>query len=230
VLVTPTVTFPKATLEGTTAICGCTPVPLREIVKGEFVALLVTVTVPANVPVALGANFTLSDVDCPGERVSGTVGLVRVKPAPLSVICEIVTLEFPVLETDTFSVALEPVFTLPKPKDVEEAESCKVEATPVPLRAMEVGAFGALLTRVRLPEKVPAEAGANPTLKEEAPPGAMERGRASPDKVYPLPVNEAWVTFSVEEPGFCNVIFCVLVTPTITLPKLELEGVTEISG
>ncbi len=78
-MVTPTETFPKITLEGTTAICGCTPVPLREMVKGEFVALLVTLTVPVNVPVVLGANFTLKEVDCPGARASGTVAVpVRV--------------------------------------------------------------------------------------------------------------------------------------------------------
>jgi hypothetical protein len=108
-----------------------------------------------------------------------------------------VTLEFPVLETDTFSVALEPSATLPKPRELEEAESCRVDATPVPFRAMATGEFAALLTRERVPGKVPAKAGINTTLKEEEPPGAIESGRASPDKVKPVPLNEAWVIVSV---------------------------------
>ena len=87
------------------------------------------------------------------------------------------------LVTDTFFVALELVVTLPKLRELGEAESCNVEATPVPLRAMVDGEFGASLRSVRLPENVPAEVGANPTLKEEAPPGAIERGVASADKV-----------------------------------------------
>ena len=82
----PTEALPKVTLEGTTAICGWTPVPLSEIVNGEFVALLVTVTVPASIPVVPGAKFTLNEVDCPGGRLSGAVVPVRVYPAPVSVI------------------------------------------------------------------------------------------------------------------------------------------------
>ena len=77
-LVTPTVSLPKLTLVGTTVICGCTPVPLSEIVSGEFVALLVIVTVPVSPPVVLGAKFTPKEVACPGERVSGTAVPVRV--------------------------------------------------------------------------------------------------------------------------------------------------------
>ena len=42
----PTVAFPNATELGTTEICGCTPVPVRLIVVGEFVALLTTETLP----------------------------------------------------------------------------------------------------------------------------------------------------------------------------------------
>ena len=134
------------------------------------------------------------------------------------------------LETDTFSVALEPSATLPKPRELEEAESCRVDATPVPFRAMATGEFAALLTRERVPGKVPAKAGINTTLKEEEPPGAIESGRASPDKVKPVPLNEAWVIVSVEDPVFLAVSFCVLLVPVMVLPKLTLVGVTDRSG
>ena len=85
--------------------------------------------------------------------------------------------------TETFCFALEPMARLPKPRELEEADSCNIAATPLPLRGIVAGEFEALLTSVRLPENVPADEGANLTLKEEAPPGAMERGRASPDRV-----------------------------------------------
>jgi len=78
VLLVPTVTLPKLMPEGMTEICDWTPVPLREMFNGEFVALLVTVTVPTSAPAALGANFTLNGVDCPGARVSGRPAAVSV--------------------------------------------------------------------------------------------------------------------------------------------------------
>jgi hypothetical protein len=53
------------------------------------------------------------------------------------------------------------------------------------------GEFGALLINVRLPEKVLAEVGVNPTVMEEDAPGATESGKVSPEEVKPLPVRDA---------------------------------------
>jgi hypothetical protein len=52
--------LPKLTLEGVTEICGCVPVPLKEIVVGELVAVLTTLILPATAPAADGANFAVS--------------------------------------------------------------------------------------------------------------------------------------------------------------------------
>jgi hypothetical protein len=123
VLFTPTLTLPKLTLVGTTEICGCTPVPLREIVAGELVALLTTVTLPDREPAEAGAKLTLKDVDWPTARLSGSVIPPVLKPVPVSLICEMETLEFPVLEIVTFCAALEPVAKLPKLSDEGETES-----------------------------------------------------------------------------------------------------------
>jgi hypothetical protein len=123
VLVTPTVTLPKLTLDGVTEICGCTPVPLKVIVEGELVAVLTTVTLPGRLPVEVGANLTLSVADCPAARLRGSVIPLVLYPAPLTLICEMETLEFPVLEIVTLCVALVPVVRLPKLSDVGEAES-----------------------------------------------------------------------------------------------------------
>jgi len=62
---------------------------------------------------------------------------------------------------------------------------------PVPVIGTISGEFGVLLINVMLPEKVLAEAGMNPTVKEEDAPGATESGKASPEEVKPLPVREA---------------------------------------
>jgi hypothetical protein len=45
------------------------PSPEREMVAGEFVALLVTVTVPGKLPEATGENVASSVADCPGDRI-----------------------------------------------------------------------------------------------------------------------------------------------------------------
>jgi hypothetical protein len=52
-------TFPKLKLEGLAVSVPCTPVPLKAIVAGEFVALLATLTLPVRVPAEAGAKATL---------------------------------------------------------------------------------------------------------------------------------------------------------------------------
>ena len=190
-LVTPTVTLPKLTLEGVSEICGCTPAPVREIVAGEFVALLTTVTLPERLPVEVGAKVTLKDVDCPGARLKGSAIPVVLNPAPFSPICEMETLEVPLLEIVTLFMALDPVATLPKLSDVGDAESSSVVAVPVPARGTTSDEFGALLISVMLPEAVPAEAGAKRMLNAEEPPAGTESGKANPEEVNPVPRRDA---------------------------------------
>jgi len=192
--------------------------------------LLTTVTLPARLPVEAGANVTLNEVDWPAARLSGSAMEEVVKPAPLALICEMETPEFPVFEIVTLWLALVPVARLPKASDAGETESCKMLEMPVPPSGTTSGEFGALLMSVMLPEKVLAEAGTNPTLKEAEPPGATESGKASPDGLNPVPAREACVTLRVVVPGFRMVSVCVLVTPTVTLPKLMLVGITVICG
>lgn len=103
-------------------------------------------------------------------------------------------------------------------------------ARPVPLRGITSGEFGVLLINVMLPEKLPADWGANPTLNVKEPPAITERGIASPEELYPVPEREACDTVSVAVPALRIVSVCVLVTPVLTLPKLTLAGITEICG
>lgn len=100
----------------------------------------------------------------------------------------------------------------------------------MPLIGTISGEVEPLLDMVRLPEKLPAEAGANPTLNDVAPPAGTENGTARPDRLKGVPLVVTCVTWSVADPGFCTMTVDVLVTPMTTFPKLTLEGVTAMSG
>src|SRR6266404_1228287 len=67
----PTRTRLGETQTGKAALAACAPVPDKEIVAGEFVALLVSVALPVTLPVADGAKVTFMVADCPGVNVSG---------------------------------------------------------------------------------------------------------------------------------------------------------------
>jgi len=206
------------------------PDPESEITWGEFVALLVIVTLPERLPVVVGSNVTLKEVDCPAASVSGSAEAVAVNPAPLSLICEMVTLELPVFATVTLCVALVPVVRLPKLREVGLAVSCRTEDVPVPVSGTTSDELDELFTNVKLPVTLPAVAGVKPTLKLEEPPAATVSGTVRPVTLKPVPDSVAWVTLRLAVPGFLMVSDCVLATPTATLPKLTLEGVTEIWG
>ena len=157
-------------------------VPERPSTNGELAALLVTVTLPVTLPAEAGAKATLNEVVCPAARVTGKPIGDRLKPVPLAVICEMVTLAFPVLLTVTVCVALVPMARFPKLNELGLAESCKMEETPVPLRGMLSAGFEALLVSVILPAMLPANVGAKATLNEDERPGATESGVVSPDR------------------------------------------------
>ena len=71
----PTVTFPKATLEGLGVIVtvAATPVPVSETAAGDPGALLEMLTEPVSVPAVVGANCAVTVVLCPGATVAGVV-------------------------------------------------------------------------------------------------------------------------------------------------------------
>jgi len=198
--------------------------------RGEFVALLVTVTLPEKLPAVVGANVMLKYVDCPAATVRGSAKLVALNPAALMLICEMDTLELPVFARVTVCVPLLPVVMLPKLSDAGFAESWATGETPMPPRATTSGELSVLFTSAMLPEKLLAEAGVKRTVKAEEPPGGTERGNANPEKPKPIPVSDAWVTLRFAVPGLLMVTVWVLVRPTATFPKLTLAGITEIRG
>ena len=69
----PALTLPKPKLEGVAEIVtdAATPVPLSATSVGEFVALLVIVTLPLSAPAVVGANNALNVADFPASIVAG---------------------------------------------------------------------------------------------------------------------------------------------------------------
>ena len=137
--------MPNITLDGMTEICGCTPVPLSEIVMGELLALLTTLTLPATAPVAAGEKLTVSGRLCPGARVTPPENPVTTNPAPEEAICEMFTLPVPAfVKVSACEVEL-PTSVLPKLRLDMLAESRKdcvwleLEEAPTPETPMEIG-------------------------------------------------------------------------------------------
>jgi len=95
------------------AVAGI-PVPVNEIVAGEFVALLATVTLPVTPRMAAGANIMLRLAVAPGATICPPDIPLAVNPAPDIVTLEIVTLEFPELVNVTPKMLLLPRITFPK--------------------------------------------------------------------------------------------------------------------
>jgi hypothetical protein len=91
-----------------------------------------------------------------------------------------VTLEFPVLLRMTLFVLELPAFTLPKLKLAGLAEMVTVEATPIPLKEIVAGEFGALLETVTVPVRLPAVVGAKTALKVVLAPAAKVAGVFKP--------------------------------------------------
>ena len=96
---------------------------------------------------------------------------------------------------------------------------------PDPDTAMVSGEFVALLLTVTFPDKLPVVVGEKTTLNEVACPGFSVRGRASPERLKPLPPTLAWDTDTLEFPELVSETLWVALVPVVTLPKLSDEGV-----
>jgi hypothetical protein len=89
-------------------------VPLTVITVGELCALLFSETFPDILATEVGANCTAKLVDCPGFKVTGKVKPLKLKPAPLTLPCEMLKLAVPELVRITLCEALVPTATVPK--------------------------------------------------------------------------------------------------------------------
>src|SRR5215467_580167 len=134
--VLPTRSKLDCTHTGYGAAVGVTPTPLRAIVAGEFVASLVTDTLPVTLLAIVGAKATFKVAVWPTLRICPEDTPLALKPAPEMLTLEIVTLELPEFVSVTTSVLLAPVLTLPKLKLVGLALSRRVTAFTVRIAAL----------------------------------------------------------------------------------------------
>jgi hypothetical protein len=122
-LLVPVVTLPSAIDAGDAVSCDCAPVPLSAIVIGELGALLTTEILPAALPEPVGVNFAVTLADCPAVSVNGVVTPETLKPLPVALTWETVTLAVPLFVRVIVCELLLPTFTLPKFSLAGEAPS-----------------------------------------------------------------------------------------------------------
>jgi hypothetical protein len=111
-------------------------VPEREIISGEFVALLDTETLPVTLPAADGAKVAVNVATCPGDSMTPEGTPAASNPAPETVTLEIVTLEFPAFVSVMLLALLLDTFTLPKFKEDELELRRSLEAFTVRIAAL----------------------------------------------------------------------------------------------
>ena len=103
--------MPKLRLVGLALrVPGATPVAEMGIFSVGLEALLVIARLPLTVPAACGANTTLKlGLLWPGSKVKGRLKPFILSPAPVTLACEMVSLEPPVLVSVSVKVLLFPV-------------------------------------------------------------------------------------------------------------------------
>ena len=87
-----------------------------------------------------------------------------------------------------------------------------------------------MLTKTTLLVELPATVGVKLIENFAACPGGTVNGIVRPVTLKPVPGPAACITLRLALPGLLTVTVWVVVTPTGTLPKLTLEGATEING
>src|SRR5882672_3654665 len=123
-----------------------TPFPAREMVVGELLALLATMTLPVTLPVPSGAKDTFKVVDCPGARTVPEGTLLALNPVPEALTLEMVRLAVLEFLRVAASTLLLLVSTFPKLRVVGLTLSAEVAALTVSVAAPLVTLPAVLLT------------------------------------------------------------------------------------
>jgi hypothetical protein len=134
-----------------------------------------------------------------------------------------VTLDPPVFVTVSERDCLLPTITLPKLRLVG-FELRTPGVTPVPDNGMARVGLEAFEVIVMLPLTVPADPGANVTVKVALWPAVSVAGVVMPLRVKPAPLVATWEIVTLEPPVLVIVSDKDCLLPTVTLPKLRLVG------
>jgi hypothetical protein len=220
-LLLPIETLAKLTLEGfAPRKPGVIAVPVRGIFKLELLALLTIATFPLAVPPDVGAKVTLKVALWPAVRVVGRVKPLELKPVPVTVACEIVTLDWPELFRVAVSVCWLPTCNGPKAK-LDGFDVSEPAATPVPARGRLRVGVEALLVTLKVPNAFPVACGAKFTVNVALWPAVRASGKVGPLRLYPVPLTTALEIITLLEPVLVMVSDWFWLAPICTLPKLR---------
>lgn len=125
--------------------------------------MLAIETLPLALPGEVGANFTVNEVLEFALMVCGALSPLMLKPVPVTLTAEMVTLAVPEFVSVTEVDALAPVKMLSKVMFAGSAESWA--CVPVPLKPIVRLGSEASLETVILPEAPPDTVGLNAALK-----------------------------------------------------------------
>lgn len=165
----PTPTLPNVTFAGVAEIWGCpaaVPEPLSAIASVAFEALLAIVIFPAALPALAGANCAVNVAPWPAGITSGVDRPITLKPVPVVVTPEIVTLAFPEVLSVMVCVPVLPTVTLPKTALAGLALKAELCVTPLPERMIVCGDPAALSVKEMLPVPAPVPVGINRALND----------------------------------------------------------------
>jgi hypothetical protein len=183
---------------------------------------------PFTAPPVVGANVTVKTADWPADRIVPFEIPLALNPVPITVTPEIVTLEFPLLETVVINELLLPSITFPNTKLEGFAPTDSVVACPVPDISIISGEGAPLVVNAIEPFTVPADNGSNVASNVALAPGPIVVDVLSPTSLKPAPETPMCENVSVELPVFVNRIGCEFVFPSTTVPKPTLDGLAEI--
>lgn len=189
-------------LSATEWLVPLTPLPDNAIETDESFALLVITICPLWLPVVFGENSTSRLAVWPAARLTPPSPLDVLKAAPLTLICEMDTVEFPVFLTVSSSVVLPPILSLPKLKLLLESDRDRVAVDPAPLRLIATEDVPPLLVSVIFPEVLLLDVGVNLTVRLTVAAGANDLGMLKSLMLKLAPLTLALEIVSVAEPVF----------------------------
>lgn len=227
-LLLPTLTLPKVNVVGLapSTKVAAVPVPLRPIAVGDPETFVVSEMLPERLPAVVGAKTALNDMVLLGVTVCAEKP-VTLKPAPVTLSDETTRFTVPVFFTVIVCELFVPSTTLPKV--TLEGVIDMAGSAPLPLSGIAVGEAGRFVETEMLPETAPADAGAKTALKLMLLPG-VSVSAVKLTTLNPVPVTLSDETTKLALPVFLKVIACVEPVPSATVPKLTLEGVTDMAG
>ena len=232
--VVPTRVLPKVRLEGVNVTPGAVPVPVRAMVCAPPLALSVMVMTPVRTPLAVGVKVTAIVQVFPaatGVEIEQVVPASRAKsPLAARAVMESELVPLLVSVTDC-AVAVVPITVLPKVR--LEGVNVTPGAVPVPLNAMVCVPPLALSVMVMTPVLTPLATGLNvAAMRQVLPAGTgLEVEQVVLGSRAKSPLASKAVIVSALLPELVNVTDCAAaVVPTTVLPKVRLDGLSEIPG